>query len=75
MKAYCKVLILFNVKEDEDDLESNEETLLHEKDFETYWDMRNYVTDCVANGAVGGMVFKRGHGIVCDHWVYYMDVI
>ena len=64
-----KVIVLFNESLDEDGEVS---TIVTEKTFRTYWDMRDYVVTCESQGAVGGMVMKYHPKI--DIWSYYMDV-
>lgn len=70
-KPYWRVLALFNVEEDGE--ETKEVTILQERFFDAYWEMRNWVTDSEANGAIGGMVFKKNSN--SSQWVYYMDVV
>ena len=64
-----KVVVLFNEALYEDEEES---TIVTEKVFDTYWAMRDYVTTCESQGAVGGMVMK--YHPQADKWTYYMDV-
>ncbi len=64
-----KVIVLFNEALYDDEEES---TIVTEKVFETYWEMRDYVTTCESQGAVGGMVMKYHPKV--DTWTYYMDV-
>lgn len=63
-----KVLSMFN----ETDEENGEETVVVERTFEQYWEMRNYVVTCESQGAVGGFVMR--YNPRDKVWYYYMDV-
>ena len=64
-----KVIALFN-----EVLYENEEetTIVIEKVFDTYWEMRDYVVTCESQGVVGGLVMRYHSKI--DAWTYYMDL-
>lgn len=66
-----KVLAMFNeITDDDENLE--EETIVKEKTFNTYWEARDYVFTCESQGAVGGLVMWKGH--LDTDWRYYMDI-
>lgn len=64
-----KVIVLFNEVLYEDEEET---TIVTEKCFETYWEMRDYVVTCESQGAVGGMVMRYHPKL--GIWSYYMDI-
>ncbi len=64
-----KVLAIFNELLDG---EEEETSIVTEKVFDTYLAMRDYVTICESQGAVGGMVMR--YHPRDNFWEYYMDV-
>lgn len=64
-----KVLAMFNENPDENEEES---TVVVEKTFDTYREMRNYVVTCESQGAVGCFVMR--YHPRDNVWYYYMDV-
>lgn len=66
--SYWKVIALFNEMRDDE-----EYTISVEKMFDHWQDMRQYVTDCNANGVVGGLVLKYHPSL--DIWSYYSEVL
>ncbi len=67
-----KVIVFFNEKPWEGEGVDDELSVVTEKIFDSYFDMRNYVTTCEGQGAVGGMVLKYHPKL--DIWSYYMEV-
>lgn len=72
MKINWKVIALYNEQsEDEDEENTCEITIMYEKVLSDYFEMRNYVTDCVNNGCIGGQVYRA---LQDGRWEYYMDI-